>query len=127
MLDTPEIEWRYRENQDSEFAEAEIADLQVLAQDCDGDFSYWHVKRGETFLAAGEIRWSGELYHFDVAMERTVEVAKAILQAERHNSMRDCQPCNGEPGNERCSKCHGFGFYFADRPVTDPTDGGGNE
>jgi DnaJ-class molecular chaperone len=126
MLDTPEVKWRYRENRDSEFAETEIGDLTLLAQDCDGDFAYWHVKRGKTFLAAGEIRWSREPYHFDVAMERTVEVAKAILQAEKYNSMRDCPACNGETGNERCTKCHGFGFYFADRPVTDPTDGGGN-
>lgn len=127
MLDTQKIEWRYRENQDSEFADTEIGDLQAHAQDCDGDFSRWHVKRGKTFLAAGEILYGNERYHFDVAKDRAVEVAKAILQAERYNSMRDCPACKGEPGNERCTTCHGFGFYFADRPVTDPTDGGGND
>ncbi len=116
MAEHAEVQWRYRQNRDSEFAETESEDLTLLAQDCDGDFSYWHVKRGNKFLAAAEVRWRSGPYHFDIALERAVEVAKAILKAEHYNSMRDCPRCNGKPGHESCPQCHGFGFYVADRP-----------
>jgi hypothetical protein len=112
------IEWQYSENRDSEFAKATLEDLELLAHDCDGDFAYWHVKRGKTFLAAGEVRSDEDphLYHFDVGKERALVFARAILKAEEYNSIRDCEPCAGATGNEKCSKCHGFGFY-KDRPA----------
>ena len=116
----PAVEWRYSETRDSEYADTEIGDLSLQAQDCDGDFAYWHVKRGKKFLAAGEAYFDDDrkLYHFDVAMERAIIFARAILQAEKYNSMRDCEPCGGRAGSEHCEKCHGFGFYYADRPKT---------
>lgn len=85
----PSCEWSYRENVDSEFAECQIGDLAVLAQDCDGDFSRWDVRRHGKYLAAGEAHDEDGKYHFDVAKDVALWTALAIVEADKLNEINE--------------------------------------
>lgn len=67
MPDTPELRWMHRSTRDSEFATARVKGFEVQVQDCDGDFSRWHIKRGDQYIVMGECGGFSP-YHMDAAV-----------------------------------------------------------
>jgi len=90
MTEEIKLEWRYRSTRDIEFATAKYKGFEIQVEDCDGDFSCWHVKRGEQFLVVGECgstkNANGDfVYHMDAAMARAIAVFGYIWKAVRMN------------------------------------------
>lgn len=78
------LEWKYRETRDSEFADAKFKCFQIQVQDCDGDMSRWHIKRGDQYVAMGELG-GNEPYHMDAAMTLAAEVLAHLWRAVEMN------------------------------------------
>jgi hypothetical protein len=76
-----ELHWKYRETQDSEFADANHRCFSIQVQDCDGDTSRWHIKRGDQYVAVGEERSVGDVYHLDHAMATAIMVLGYLVKA----------------------------------------------
>lgn len=76
-----ELNWKYRETQDSEFADAKYKCFAIQVQDCDGDMSRWHIKRGDQYIAVGEERSVGDVYHMDHAIATAVMVLGYLVKA----------------------------------------------
>jgi hypothetical protein len=76
-----ELNWKYRETQDSEFADAKHKCFSIQVQDCDGDMSRWHIKRGDQYVAVGEERSVGEIYHMNHAIATAIMVLGYLVKA----------------------------------------------
>lgn len=74
------LDWRWRETRDSEYATARYRGFDIQVQDCDGDLSRWHIKRGDQYIAMGETD-GNEQYHMDVAMAQAAQVMGYIWGA----------------------------------------------
>lgn len=77
--------WRIRDHRDGEVGTAEVGDLKLRVQDCDGDCSDWEITRGETYLAIGKEDGHAP-YHFEAAKEECEKAARAILRADEMNA-----------------------------------------
>lgn len=84
MTTMPPLVWKYRETRDSEFADAKFKGFAIQVQDCDGDMSRWHIKRGDQFIAMGELG-SVSPYHMDAAMKLAEEVLGHLWRAVEMN------------------------------------------
>lgn len=84
MTVIPKLEWQYRETNDSEYATARAKGFEIQVQDCDGDMSRWHIKRGDQYLAMGEVGGI-DPYHMDAALKLATDVFGHIWQAVEMN------------------------------------------
>lgn len=87
-----ELNWKYRSTNDSEFAEAKFKCFAVMVQDCDGDMSRWHVKRGKQYVAIGEEHSVNGVYHMDHAMATAVIVLQYLVKAVDLNDFVESFP-----------------------------------
>lgn len=76
------LDWRFWITSDSGWGEYRGAGYLLKVRDCDGDFSYWYVARGDpnlkaSMIASGDMR-GYEPYHFDAALM----AAEAALRAD---------------------------------------------
>jgi hypothetical protein len=83
---TIELNWKYRETRDSEFADAKHKCFAIQVRDCDGDMSRWHIKRGDQFVAVGaensvKSPAGDTIYHMDHAMATAVMVLSYLVKA----------------------------------------------
>jgi hypothetical protein len=76
-----ELNWKYRSTRDSEFADAKYQCFEVQVQDCDGDWSRWHIKRGDQYVAVGDEHSVGKVYHMDHAMATAIMVLGYLAKA----------------------------------------------
>lgn len=76
--------WKYRETNDSEFARARFKCFEIEVQDCDGDMSRWHIKRGDQYVAMGDL-YGIKPYHFDAAKKLAQDVLAHLWQAVEMN------------------------------------------
>lgn len=84
MTTIPPLVWKYRETNDSEYADAKFKGFAIQVQDCDGDMSRWHIKRGDQFIAMGELG-SIQPYHFDAAQALAQEILGHLWRAVEMN------------------------------------------
>ena len=52
--DFTSLKWIYTEYHDDETTKFSVGKITAYVQDCNGDFSYWHVKRGKMIIAKNE-------------------------------------------------------------------------
>jgi hypothetical protein len=76
-----DLHWKHRSTRDSEFAEAKHKCFTIQVQDCDGDMSRWHIKRGDQYVAVGEECSVNGVYHMDHAMAMAVTVLGYLVKA----------------------------------------------
>lgn len=70
--------WDHKVYNDCAISRFRAAGYELIAQDCDGDRSWWKLKRGRAVLAeGGSIAWF-PMYHFDVCLME----AEAALRHE---------------------------------------------
>jgi hypothetical protein len=81
MPKMPKIRWKYSETRDSEFADAKHKCFTIQVQDCDGDMSRWHIKRGDLYVAVGEESSVNDVYHMDHAMATAIMVLGYLVKA----------------------------------------------
>jgi hypothetical protein len=80
---TPPINprWKYRSTRDSEFADAKHKCFAIQVQDCDGDFSRWHIMRGDQYVAVGETYSEEDVYHMDHAKKLAATTLAYLVKA----------------------------------------------
>lgn len=80
----PPLQWKYRSTRDSEYARARFKCFEINVQDCDGDFSRWDIKRGDQYVAMGELTGITP-YHMDAAKELAEKVLAHLWRAVEMN------------------------------------------
>lgn len=65
---TQRYKWQHKVYRDCAISTFRAAGLEIRAVDCDGDSSYWTLKRGKAVLAEGEDWGGGSHYHFDTCL-----------------------------------------------------------
>lgn len=81
----PPLEWKYRETNDSEYARARFKCFEINLQDCDGDMTRWDIKRGDQYVAMGEIGGHTPVYHFEAAEKLALETLQHLWRAVEMN------------------------------------------
>lgn len=87
--DEPTLKWKFTERRDGETAEFDIGGIRAYVQDCDGDFSYWTIRRGRRgpVLAQGETHegnhWGTCLQQAEAALRKIVTDRIAELRAQK--------------------------------------------
>jgi hypothetical protein len=59
------LPWRFWETRDSGWGEYRAAGYDLVVRDCDGDSSWWELRRGRTVIAKGSSHDWKPFYHFD--------------------------------------------------------------
>jgi hypothetical protein len=59
------LKWKFWETRDSGWGEYRAAGYRLLVQDCDGDASWWELRRGREVIAKGATHECQPFYHFD--------------------------------------------------------------
>lgn len=83
------INWTYKSTRDSEIAVFTVGKLKAIVQDCDGDFSAWVIKDGESTLAEGDVHPGAvkQGYHFDAAKDDCAE--RLVVEAKKRNLYKE--------------------------------------
>lgn len=72
------LQWRFWATRDSGCGEYRAAGYDLVVRDCDGDMSWWELRRGRTVIAKGSTYDWKPFYHFDACCL----AAEAALRAE---------------------------------------------
>lgn len=79
-----QIQWNEQDHRDGMTGKAVIADIHIHVQDCDGDTADWDLKRGDEYLAMGNVVATDDDY--EAAKDEAELVARSILNAEERNA-----------------------------------------
>ncbi|TXN23968.1 hypothetical protein [Methylobacterium sp. WL9] len=93
--DATKLKWRYEERRDGEIARFEVCGLHAYARDCDGDFTFWLIRKGKQ----GAVLAEGETRDFFPAL-REAEAALRRIVSARIAEMRDTPPRPNSDGVE---------------------------
>ena len=72
------FKWNFRETSCTAIGRYRAAGYDLVVQDCDGDWSWWELRRGRDVLAKGEAHEWEPYYHFDACLM----ASEAALMAE---------------------------------------------
>jgi hypothetical protein len=76
-MSDPGVPWKFTEHRDGETGRAAVGSLVAYVRDCDGDFSFWHVRQNGIVVAEGESRSAAQPYHFDQCVMDAEDVLRA--------------------------------------------------
>ncbi len=84
------LPWRFSETRDTGLGDYRAAGYDLVVRDCDGDASWWELRRGRTVIAKGGSSDWKPFYHFDAcclaaetALRDDVRRRLAILRARK--------------------------------------------
>lgn len=72
------LKWKFWNTRDSGCGEYMAAGYKLVVRDCDGDSSWWELRRGRSVIAKGETYDWKPFYHFDACCL----AAESALRAE---------------------------------------------
>jgi hypothetical protein len=72
------LPWRFKETRDTGLGDYRGAGYDLVVRDCDGDMSWWELRRGRTVIAKGSTYDCRPYYHFDACLL----AAEAALRAD---------------------------------------------
>jgi hypothetical protein len=100
------LPWKFWNTRDSGCGEYRAAGYKLVVRDCDGDASWWELRRGLVVIAKGETYEWKPFYHFDAcclaaesALRAEVRRRKAELLARR--PVASSVPAPGSAAAER--------------------------
>lgn len=100
------LKWRFEEHWSGEMARFDLGGLKVYVRDCDGDYSFWNIRRGRKghVLAEGEsyspYHWETCLYEAEQALRKIVADRIAELRGKPHSDQASGEPISWESTTE---------------------------
>ena len=97
--DATRLKWQYEERRDGEIARFSVCGLHAYVRDCDGDGSFWYVRKGYRgpALAKGE---RADINHFFGSLGDAEAALRRII-AERVAELRAARPSPTPPQRRR--------------------------
>lgn len=81
--DFTSLKWIYREHRDGETATFKISGICAFVRDCDGDMSFYHVKRGSELIAEGSDHGFTP-HHFFKCLAEAEFALRAEVERRKH-------------------------------------------
>lgn len=104
------LNWKLRHTNDSEYATSFYAGLKIVVQDCDGDFTRWHIEDPKALdvwgkvptLASGEcytFNYKTDPYHFNHGLDIAEHAARGIARERKRQEAGESIPAPERTGS----------------------------
>jgi hypothetical protein len=104
------LRWKFRDTNDSEYATSFYAGLKIVVQDCDGDFTCWHIEDPKALdvwgkvptLARGEcytFNYKTDPYHFNHGLDIAEHAARGIARERKRQETGEPNPAPERTGS----------------------------